>query len=160
MQRFQLGSHQIDNQLTSVAYPSSKCHCNSRPGRRTRHPVSWVPAERVGIYYLEYGADVRIDPYDLDDIYLVQVQLECRGVLSIGSGTFVSTPECGAVLQPGRRATLKLDRTNRQLNLRLDQTSIEQVLCKRLGREPAAPIHFVPQMDLTTSGSTSFRGAP
>ncbi|MGQ4615841.1 AraC-like ligand-binding domain-containing protein [Nocardia sp. R7R-8] len=111
-----------------------------------------------GLYYLDYGTDVRIDPRQCDDFYMIQVPLAGRTLVSSGSETFVSTPERAFVLQPGRQMSLEVEGVNRNLLLRLDRVSIHHVLRKKLGREPAAPILFDPQMDLTTPGNKSFRG--
>ena len=119
------------------------------------HGHRWSGA---GIYYLEYGTDVRIDPRDLEDLYLVQVPLAGRVSMSVGDETFVSTPDRAAVLGPGIRVSMSVHRSNRELLLRLDQASITEVLRKKLGRDPRAPISFEPQMDLTTPANRTFRG--
>lgn len=111
----------------------------------------------AGVYYLEYGTDVRIDPDDLSDFYLVQVPLAGRASISVDSETFVSAPGCACVLQPGRQVSMTVERANQQLFLRVEQESIRHVLRKKLGREPTTPIVFDPQMDLATPGNRTFR---
>lgn len=116
-----------------------------------------VQLQGAGLYYLEYGTDVRIDLYDLVDCYLVQIPLAGSASVSVGTDDFISNPERASLLEPGRRASMKLDRANQHLILRLDQKSVQTVLRKKLGREPLTAISFDSQMDLTTPGNQNFR---
>ncbi|MGQ4615842.1 AraC-like ligand-binding domain-containing protein [Nocardia sp. R7R-8] len=111
-----------------------------------------------GLYYLEYGADVRIDTADVGECYMVQIPLSARAMVSMGSHNFVSTTDQASVLQPDRGMSMTAEPANRHLLLRLDEASIQHVLRKKLGRDPVAPIVFQPQMDLTTPGNHAFRG--
>ncbi|MGQ4598384.1 AraC-like ligand-binding domain-containing protein [Nocardia sp. R6R-6] len=119
------------------------------------HGLRWGGA---GVYYLEYGTDVRVDPRDLDGFYLVQVPLAGRVSMSVGSEKFVSTPDRAAVLGPGARVSMSVERPNRELLLLLDQSSVDEALRKELDRDPRAPVVFEPQMDLTTPANRTFRG--
>lgn len=113
--------------------------------------------DSAGLYYLDYGTEVQVDPTDLTDFYLVQVPLAGRASITVDSETFVSAPDLASVLQPGRRASVTVEFPNQHLLLRVDQTSLEQVLRRKLGREPATPVVFDPQMDLTTPSGRTFR---
>ncbi|WP_433566653.1 AraC family transcriptional regulator [Nocardia sp. CA-151230] len=112
----------------------------------------------VGVYYLEYGTDVRIDPRDLDDFYLVQVPLVGRATITVGAESFTSTTEVASVLDPGPRVSMSWEGANRQLLLRLDRASVHDVLRKKLGREPTTPLAFAPRMDLTTPAGRTWSG--
>ncbi|MFJ9369996.1 AraC family transcriptional regulator [Nocardia sp. NPDC101769] len=119
------------------------------------HGLHWSSA---GVYYLEYGADVRIDPCDLDDFYLIQVPLAGRATITVGAESFTSTPDIASVLEPGPRVSMSWEDANRQLLLRLDRTVVQDTLRKKLGREPLAPLVFQPRMDLTTPAGRTWGG--
>lgn len=119
------------------------------------HGLRWAEA---GLYYLEYGTDVRIEPRDLEDFYLVQVPLEGHARITMGANTFDSTPDIASVLEPGGRVSMAWQGANRQLLLRLDRTAVHEVLRKKLGREPTAPIVFEPRMDLSAPANRTWRG--
>lgn len=109
-----------------------------------------------GIYYLEYGTDVQIEPHEVEDFYLVQVPLKGQARVSLGSETFVSTPERASLLQPGRRASMMVDQFAGHLILRLNQTMVLDALRKKLDRKPTTPLVFDPQIDLTTPSNQVF----
>lgn len=109
-----------------------------------------------GLYYLDYGTEVRIDIRDLD-VYSIQVPMAGRAFVSTEAEKFVSTPERASLLQPGRRVSMTLEPANSHLLVRLDQPLLQTVLRKKLGHEIKAPIDFEPQMDLTTPGNRMFR---
>ncbi|MEU1426677.1 AraC family transcriptional regulator [Nocardia sp. NPDC005746] len=119
------------------------------------HGLRWSGS---GVYYLEYGADVRIDPRDIDDFYLIQVPLVGRATITVGAESFTSTPEVASVLEPGPRVSMSWEGANRQLLLRLDRCAVQDTLRKKLGREPVAPLAFQPRMDLTTPAGRTWRG--
>ncbi|MGQ4598380.1 AraC-like ligand-binding domain-containing protein [Nocardia sp. R6R-6] len=112
-----------------------------------------------GIYYLEYGTDVRIDPFDVAACYMVQVPLSARALVSVGSQTFVSTTDRASLLQPATGGmSMMVEPANRHLLLRLDKSSVQGMLRKKLGRDPVTPLIFNPEMDLTTPANHSFHG--
>lgn len=111
-----------------------------------------------GVYYLEYGTEVRIEPCSLADFYMIQVPLAGHAKVAVGTETFISTPDRGSILQPDRTTSMTLENTNRHLLLRLDQVAVHHALRKKLGWEPTTPIIFNPQMDLTTPANHTFRG--
>ncbi|MBF6142418.1 AraC family transcriptional regulator [Nocardia farcinica] len=160
-----LARHQLttsgDPDLVRSAVGTAFCDHRLSPLRRDIaldahfHGVRW---DTAGVYYLEYGTDVRIDPRDLDDFYLIQVPLEGHAAITVGSRSFVSTPEVASVLEPGDRVSMAWEGANRQLLLRLDRATVHDAVRKKLGREPAAPLVFDPRMDLTTPANRTWRG--
>lgn len=111
-----------------------------------------------GIYYLDYGTDVHIEPKGVDNCYLVSILLAGRARVFAGSQTFVASPERGYLLQPNLGVSMTVEETAQHLILRLEQTMVQDTLRKKLDREPTVPIVFDPQLDLTASANQTFRG--
>lgn len=106
----------------------------------------------VGVYYLDYGSAVRIDPKELDDFYLVQIPLSGQARI-LGRGWEVeSSPAVASVLQPESPVSMRWLTGNRQLLVHIDSAALHDRLRRRLGRTPRHPIRFDPAMRL--SGNT------
>lgn len=104
----------------------------------------------VGLYYLDYGAAVRIDPTALDDFYLVQIPLSGSAVISGEDWDLVSTRQTASVLQPDQKISMRWEAGNRQLLVRIDSTVLHDQLRKRLGRIPRETLRFTPALSTTS----------
>ncbi|MDF3280786.1 AraC family transcriptional regulator [Gordonia sp. N1V] len=104
----------------------------------------------VGLYYLDYGASVRIDPTALDDFYLVQIPLSGSAVIVGEDWDMVSTPKSASVLQPDEKISMRWAAGNRQLLVRIDSVVLHEQLRKRLGRIPRQHLRFAPALSTTS----------
>ena len=102
----------------------------------------------VGLYYLDYGSSVRIDPRDLDDFYLVQVPLDGSAIIAGRGWEMESTTRMASILQPGSPVSMRWSNGNRQLLVHIDSDALHDRLRRRLGRVPRESIRFDPSMRL------------
>lgn len=114
-------------------------------------------ARGIGLYYLDYGGDVRILPRDLNDCYLIQIPLEGTAEIRSRTEEITSSPTLASVLEPDSRYEMHWAAGNRQLIVRIDRASIEQHLRQALGQPPGRRLHFELGMDLTDPKIRSWR---
>ncbi|MGQ4598613.1 AraC-like ligand-binding domain-containing protein [Nocardia sp. R6R-6] len=116
-----------------------------------------VSLRNAGLYYLAYGATVRLDILDAGG-FVVQMPLAGSAAISMtGAERFVSHSLRPAVLQPRTRAGISLDAACEHLLIRLDEDLVRSVLRKKLCRDVNGPLAFAPQMDLTIGANRAFR---
>lgn len=111
----------------------------------------------VGLHYLEYGGDVRIQPDDLVNCYLVQIPLNGTAEIRSSSDEVLSSPSVASVLEPDTQYDMLWRAGNRQLIVKLDRTTIEQHLHKSLGVPLGRRLRFQLSMDLTDPLIRSWR---
>ncbi|WP_255450498.1 AraC family transcriptional regulator [Skermania sp. ID1734] len=111
----------------------------------------------VGLYYLDYGHDVRIVPDDLSDCYLIQIPLSGSARIRSRTAEVVSNVQVASVLEPDNRFEMDWARGNRQLIVRIDRESIEQHLHRTLGQPLGRRLRFELGMDLTDPRIRSWR---
>ncbi|UWS69941.1 hypothetical protein [Streptomyces noursei] len=51
-----------------------------------------APFDRTGLYYLDYGTEVRITPGDLESFFLVQIPLAGYAEITCGREEIISPP--------------------------------------------------------------------
>lgn len=112
----------------------------------------------LGLYYLDYGAEVMITPGALENFYLVQIPL--AGVAEIASGheRIVSTPRLASVPAPTEHLAMRWGEGTPQLIVWLRRSALEDHLGKLLGRQPRRPVRFDIGMDLTAPAARSWLG--
>ncbi|MGQ4615869.1 AraC-like ligand-binding domain-containing protein [Nocardia sp. R7R-8] len=116
-----------------------------------------VSLRNAGLYYLAYGATVRLDILDPGG-FVVQMPLAGSAAISTsGAEPFVSHPLRPAVLQPRTSAGISLGADCEHLLIRLDEDLVRSVLRKKLCRDVDGPLAFAPQMDLTIYANHAFR---
>lgn len=98
--------------------------------------------EELAVHFLEYGAEVLVDPVPLDRYVLVS--RPTRGRLEVHSGgeDRVVRPGETVVLDPYRDFTLRWEQGCRLLTLRLDRSAVESALAHVLGVETPVPPRF------------------
>jgi AraC-like DNA-binding protein len=114
-------------------------------------------ASSIGLYYLDYGSEVRIVPDDLSDCYLVQIPLEGAAEIRSRSAEVISSPTLASVLEPDNRFEMRWATGNRQLIVRIDRSAIERHVHQTLGQPLGRRLHFELGMDLTDRGIRSWR---
>ncbi|POX38857.1 AraC family transcriptional regulator [Streptomyces sp. Ru73] len=115
-----------------------------------------APFERTGLYYLDYGTEVRITPGDLESFFLVQIPLAGHAEITCGREEIISTPELASVPSPTGKLDMRWGGGNPQLIVWFDRASLESHLGSLLGRTVRRPILFSLGMNLTTPDSRSW----
>ncbi|USA05043.1 hypothetical protein NCG97_04010 [Streptomyces lydicamycinicus] len=115
-----------------------------------------APFDRTGLYYLDYGTEVRITPGDLESFFLVQIPLAGYAEITCGREEIISSPELASVPSPTGKLDMRWGDGNPQLIVWFDRSSLESHLGSLLGRAVRRPIFFSLGMNLTTPGSRSW----
>ncbi|MFI7439365.1 AraC family transcriptional regulator [Nonomuraea indica] len=112
----------------------------------------------VRISYLDYGADVHIEPGDLDTFFLVMIPLAGRSLIRCGDQEVVSTPTTAALPSPTRHLDMRWAAGNPQLLVKFERAAVERSLEQMLGEPLDRPVVFDLGVDLTAGWARAWRG--
>lgn len=112
---------------------------------------------QVGLHYLDYGAEVRIAPGQLQDFFLVQMPLAGRAEITCGKESVVSDPLTASVPAPDEDLVMRWGADNPQLIVWIDRAGLEEHLSRMLGKPLARPLRFDLGMDMTQQAVRSWR---
>ncbi|PXY24867.1 AraC family transcriptional regulator [Prauserella endophytica] len=98
--------------------------------------------DKVGMSYIGYGADVRVDPGVLETFYVVQVPLLGHGLFQQGAEHVYGVLGVAVVVGPTRPLSMRLDGDLELVILRIERTALEATLSDLLDRSLPNPIEF------------------
>lgn len=104
----------------------------------------------LSLNYMRYGCDVRINPGELTDFYLVQIPLRGAAKVRNGRRTVEATQETGSVLNPTRETDMVWLDGCEKLLLQIDTSALHQTAERLLGQSIPAPIVFDPEINLSS----------
>lgn len=107
----------------------------------------------VGIEFLDYGADVRIEPEGLQDFHLVQIPLAGHASMQVGASTVESTPRTATVPPIDRPFSMSWDGGSPHLIVYVRRTALERV-AEQLYGESAVELGY--GMDLVSGAGRAF----
>ncbi|SEJ50599.1 AraC-type DNA-binding protein [Arthrobacter sp. yr096] len=81
----------------------------------------------VGIEFLDYGADVRIEPEGLKDFHLVQIPLAGHASMQVGSSAVESSPRMATVPPIDRAFSMSWDSGSPHLIVYVRRSTVERV---------------------------------
>ena len=116
-----------------------------------------VTLNHISINYLDYGAEVRIDPGALSSFFLVQMPLSGGSEVSCGKATVTSTPSMASVPSATESLSMVWHDASPHLLVYISRTTAEVRLRELLGHELIAPLRFDLGMDMTTPEAQSWR---
>lgn len=96
----------------------------------------------VSISRLCYGAEVQIEPGELEDFFLVMMPLQGRAQVSSGFESLESQPDMASVISPHLGTAMRWSADCDQLMVRIARPFLERMLTAQLGHEPDAPLQF------------------
>ncbi|GAA2212205.1 AraC family transcriptional regulator [Nonomuraea monospora] len=109
------------------------------------------------VSYLDYGADVHIEPGDLDTFFLFMIPLAGRSLIRAGGEEVVSTPALAALPSPTRHLDMRWAAGCPQLLVKFERAAIERAVEHMLGEPLDAPVVFGLGVDLTAGWARSWR---
>jgi AraC-like DNA-binding protein len=129
-------------------------------------PVSTIDAEfsslKIGglhIFFLQYGAEVSVDPGELQNFTLVQMPL-CGGASYLcGTEEVLGGPNTAAVLSPNEPTILKFAPDLQQIIVRIEQKALERACVEHIDFLPKHGLRFQPTLDLTGAAGKLWRSA-
>lgn len=113
----------------------------------------------VSLHYLDYGAEVRITPGELQSFFLVQMPLRGFADISCGGEHILSSTAVASVPAPDAHLDMRWRAGTPQLMVRIDRAALERVLWGLLGYEGSAPLRFDLGLDMRAATSATWRRA-
>ncbi|MSY56342.1 MAG: helix-turn-helix domain-containing protein [Actinobacteria bacterium] len=111
----------------------------------------------VTLNYLDYGAEVRITPGELNSFYLIQIPLKGSAEISCGKDSIHSDITTASIPNPLEKLDMVWHAGNPQLMVYINRATLEKRLEDLIGREIHVPVKFDLGMDLTTQKAKSWR---
>ncbi len=110
----------------------------------------------VGIEYLDYGAEVRINPEGLENFHLVQIPLAGHARMSVGTNTIESSPSTATVPPIDRPFSMAWDSGTPHLIVYVKRLALASVAEQLYGDSPRNGAELGYAMDLTGSPGRAF----
>ncbi|VXC36902.1 AraC family transcriptional regulator [Arthrobacter sp. 9V] len=107
----------------------------------------------VGIEFLDYGADVRIEPEGLQDFHLVQIPLAGHASMQVGASTVESSPRMATVPPINRPFSMSWDGGSPHLIVYVRRSAVERVAGQLYG-DSAVDLGY--GMDLSGAAGRAF----
>ncbi|MCC7319882.1 MAG: AraC family transcriptional regulator [Rubellimicrobium sp.] len=104
----------------------------------------------LSLNYIEYGARTLIAPGELEGFYLLQIPLGGGAEISNGQGSYRSTPERAAILNPHLPTRMVWEEGTRQILVQVPRPMMQAHLAAMLGGPPDRLPTFAGPVDLTT----------
>ncbi|WP_436757821.1 AraC family transcriptional regulator [Streptosporangium sp. V21-05] len=111
----------------------------------------------VRVNYLDYGADVRIEPGELESFFLVQIPLAGRSLIRCGGQEIVSTPDLASLPSPSEYLDMRWGAGCPQLIVKFDRPVVEDALERMLGERLDHPLVFDLGVDMTAGWARAWR---
>ncbi|HID66904.1 MAG TPA: AraC family transcriptional regulator [Roseibacterium sp.] len=116
-----------------------------------------VAGKNVSVNYMQYGADVTIDPGMLGSFYLLQIPLSGHALIR-HRGEEVAASACTAtLLNPDRETLMHWQGNCRKSLLQINTSHLTQIATSLIGAPPPGPIRFETAVDLTTQKGRALR---
>ncbi|MGO4583704.1 AraC family transcriptional regulator [Arthrobacter sp. 2RAF6] len=110
----------------------------------------------VGIEYLDYGADVRIDPQGLESFHLIQIPLEGHARMDVGSSTVDSSPRVATVPPVDRPFSMAWDQGTPHLIVYVRRLALATIAEQVYGEAASKALDLGYSMNLATAAGRAF----
>lgn len=110
----------------------------------------------VGIEYLDYGADVRINPEGLESFHLIQVPLAGHARMDVGTTTVDSSPKTATVPPIDRPFSMAWDSGTPHLIVYVRRLALASVAEQLYGEDAQRSMDLGYSMDLTNATGRAF----
>lgn len=111
----------------------------------------------LSLNYIEYGATTLIAPGELGEFYLLQIPLAGSAEITHGRRTYVSTPDCAAILNPHLPTRMTWAEGTRQVLVQVSRQAMQDQLARLLGQPTDNPLTFDGPLDLTSGPGAALR---
>jgi len=131
----------------------------AREPRRFDAVQNHVDTGRVSLSYIDYGADVEIEPGELGSFYLIQIPLSGSASIRSGRKAFTTHARCVSVLNPNRYTAMTWKAGCRKLQVQIRTAELSAFAASYLGRDIGHVLTFDPVMDLSRPQAGDWVGA-
>ncbi|EPJ54594.1 MAG: hypothetical protein OFPI_06460 [Osedax symbiont Rs2] len=100
----------------------------------------------ISLNYLQYGAEVKVEPGYLDDFFLFQLPIAGSAQIIVDDLEFSSSDKIASVINPSEYTKMRWDRDCKKLMVQIKRDALEQSLSRILGRPICKPIIFSHQV--------------
>lgn len=132
----------LDRARSEVA----KLHCEHMltlsKGKRLDAYYNHAPLSQISINYLEYGAEVSINPGRIADFFLLQLPLQGSAFIQMGKFEGLSKPGLASVLSSDEEINMRWSADCQQLLVKIDRAAVEQQLTSLIASPLSDPIRF------------------
>lgn len=126
------------------------------PGRSLDMKLRSLHRGEVGIEFLDYGTEVRIDPEGLDNFILVQVPLAGRAVMQVGPSVVESSARIATIPPMERPFSMVWDRGTPHLIVYASRPALSAVAEKLYGGTAIEDVDLGYSLDLGSSSGRAF----
>lgn len=123
---------------------------------RFRTVQNHVDTGLVSLSYIDYGAEVDIEPGELTSFYLIQIPLAGGASIRTGSREVTSHTACASILNPTHYTSMTWHAGCRQLQVQVARNVVDAFLRDYLGRDFEHSAAFDPAMDLSDPGCAAW----
>ena len=101
-----------------------------------------IKLDSVELFCLQYGAEVQLEPGEINDFYLVQTTLAGNGLVVNGQRQAATRAGSTTIVSPTEPTTTRMDADCQRLILRVRRDLVENRLARLLQREIRSPLIF------------------
>lgn len=123
-----------------------------RHGSRLRVSHDHISGTEVSLNALGYGAEVEIDPGQLQHFYLLQFPLSGAARILHRGETIEACADMATILNPDRDTRMTWGEGCQKLLLQVNRGHLERVAQDLIGSELPGAVRFDPRVDLTRAG--------
>ncbi|MEL6205533.1 MAG: AraC family transcriptional regulator [Pseudomonadota bacterium] len=134
-----------DHRLNIVAAPDHFDACHHR-----------AEGQVASLNYIRYGADVEIEPGELESFYLIQIPLSGHAAIDNGGGVLDTGKGLGSVLNPHRDTKMRWHDGCAQLLLQIDTDALQREAERLTGTAISTPVTFETAVDETRSPTAAW----
>lgn len=106
------------------------------------------PLRGVSLNYLQYGAEVEIDPGSFDDFYMLEFPLAGQVFLEYGEDRVINRPGMAVVISPDRKIRSRWSSECAEIMVKINRRAMETSLCEAMGAVMHEPLEFTPAVSL------------
>jgi AraC-like DNA-binding protein len=107
----------------------------------------YLPSLYIG--YIQYGAPAEVRTRPARDDYWLQLPIQDHIEVTVARERIACGPDRAAVSSPTRGLVIKTAGRGARINISLNGAALTRQLTALLGEAPAAPLEFLPSMDVT-----------
>jgi len=109
-----------------------------------------ISLAQSSLNYLQYGAEVYVNPGEFEDFFMLEFPLSGNVKLSYGQEQFVNTPGKAVMLSPGKPISSIWSSECSEIMFKLNKKTLENHLANLLGRSLRKNLYFEPEINLNT----------
>ncbi|RDV00395.1 AraC family transcriptional regulator [Trinickia dinghuensis] len=111
------------------------------------------------IFYLQYGAEVSVDPGELNGFTLVQMPVRGAARYSCGKQLVSGSNDVAAVISPQEATRFQFSADLSQVIVRIDQEALHRACIEHIDLLPERGLRFNPALDLNGPAGRAWCGA-